>query len=170
MRQRFQKPDGSEDDFDYLAGKSGITIFALTDDGFIILKEEFKQGTRRLCLESPSAIVRPIESYLDTAKRELQEESGYVPGNLILLSENLVFGERKFNYGYRLALATDCKRQSDPTPDAGEVAFNVYLATAEEFWEAVNGERIRACQTVHAAYAAASIGLISANPVVTLNS
>lgn len=163
MRRRFRRPDGKEDDFDYLTGRTGVTIFAVTGDGLIVLKEEFKQGACRICLEAASGILEEEELLRTTAERELREETGFEPGQLIVLPERCVFGERKFPFGYRIVLATNCRQVGEPTPDPGEAAFNVYVATSEEFWNAVDSGRIRACQTIHAAYAAVVMGFISLN-------
>lgn len=162
MRQHFRRPDQVEDDFDHLTGSTGVTVFAVTDQGEIILKEEYKQGTDRLCLEAASAVTKKGEDPADTARREFREETGFRPGRLFEVPGGpFFFGERKFPFGYHLFLACDCVRVGDPTPEAGEVAFNVYLATPGEFWQEVAARRISACQTVHGAHASVAYGLIA---------
>jgi len=152
--------DKTEQEYHFVIGKEGVTIFALTTHGKVVLKEEFKQGTARICLECASAIIKKNENYLVTAARELQEETGFKATTLIPVPGRFVFGERKLPFGYRLVIATGCYQEGLPTPDEGEASFNVYLANPEEFWRAVDEEKIIACQTIHAASYAAAIGLI----------
>lgn len=66
MKRSFRRPsDQTKQEYHYVLGKNGVTIFAITTDGLVILKEEFKQGSGRVCLGCPSGIVEKSESLID---------------------------------------------------------------------------------------------------------
>lgn len=161
MQRSFLRPvDRAIRKYSYVVGKEGVTIFAITANDQIILKEEFKQGTARIGLECPSGVMDEGESPMETARRELLEETGYEAGSMFVVPGRFVFGERKFPCGYRLVMAMRCERIAEPSPEPGEAGMSVYLATASEFWSAIRDERIIACQTAHAAAYAAANGFI----------
>jgi ADP-ribose pyrophosphatase len=61
-------------------GVSAAVILALTGDGAIVLVEQFRPPLGRACIELPAGLVgdeRAGESALESARRELLEETGF---------------------------------------------------------------------------------------------
>jgi ADP-ribose pyrophosphatase len=56
---------------------SWVCIVALTDDGDVILTNEYRQAASLIALGLPGGIFEPGESAIATAERELMEEAGY---------------------------------------------------------------------------------------------
>ena len=54
-----------------------MAIVALFDDGSVLLERQFRYPHRREFIEIPAGKLEPGEPHLDTAKRELVEETGY---------------------------------------------------------------------------------------------
>lgn len=79
VARRMRSPDRRfEDDFFVLDTADWVNIVAVTPNGEFILVRQFRFGTLELSLEVPGGIVDPDEAYLDAARRELLEETGYV--------------------------------------------------------------------------------------------
>jgi ADP-ribose pyrophosphatase len=73
-------------------GVTGIVgIVAVTDEGKLLLVEQYRLPLDKRVIELPAGLVgdeagKERESLLAAANRELQEETGYHAGNLVLLA------------------------------------------------------------------------------------
>ena len=77
-RDRARSPrDGSEHDFHVAVAPDGVAVVALTDDGQIVLVEQFRHPLREVSVELPSGVVDDGEPPAEAAARELREETGY---------------------------------------------------------------------------------------------
>jgi ADP-ribose pyrophosphatase len=110
-------PDGSQGAREYIRHPGAVAIVALFDDGAVLLERQFRYPHRREFIEVPAGKLEPGEPQLDTAKRELLEETGYVAqewtrlGSIhtaiaytdeaihLFLARNLSAGERKLDQG-----------------------------------------------------------------------
>lgn len=77
-RDTVQLPDGSEGTREYIRHPGAVAIVALFDDGRLLLERQFRYPNRREFIEIPAGKLEPGEPHLETAQRELLEETGYV--------------------------------------------------------------------------------------------
>ncbi|HEX7055188.1 MAG TPA: NUDIX hydrolase [Burkholderiales bacterium] len=70
-------PDGSHGEREYIRHPGAVAIVALFDDGRVLLERQFRYPQRREFIEIPAGKLEPAEPPLETAKRELLEETGY---------------------------------------------------------------------------------------------
>jgi ADP-ribose pyrophosphatase len=77
-RDTVRLPDGSEGQREYIRHPGAVAIVALFDDGRVLLERQFRYPNRRVFIEIPAGKLEPGEPQLETAKRELLEETGYV--------------------------------------------------------------------------------------------
>jgi ADP-ribose pyrophosphatase len=77
-RDTVRLPDGSEGQREYIRHTGAVAIVALFEDGKVLLERQFRYPNRREFIEIPAGKLEPGEPHLDTAKRELLEETGYV--------------------------------------------------------------------------------------------
>ena len=76
-----QMPNGQVlDPFYILEYPDYINVVALTPDQQVVLIREYRHGAARTILELPSGVVDGEEPPLETARRELLEETGYGGG------------------------------------------------------------------------------------------
>jgi ADP-ribose pyrophosphatase len=79
-RDTVRLPDGSLGEREYIRHPGAVAIIALTDDRKLLLERQYRYPPRREFIEIPAGKLEPGEPHLDTAKRELLEETGYVAG------------------------------------------------------------------------------------------
>jgi len=78
---------GDEHDFFILEAPDWINVIALTENGEIVLIEQYRHGSQSVTIEIPGGMVDPGEHPLQTAKRELLEETGYAGENWLQIGE-----------------------------------------------------------------------------------
>ncbi len=74
---RVRLPDGSQSAREYVVHPGAVCIIALLPDGRVVLERQFRYPHHRAFIELPAGKIDPGEDPLATAKRELQEETGY---------------------------------------------------------------------------------------------
>lgn len=74
-------PVGIEmDDYYVLEYPNWVTVIAITIDGKYVVERQYRHGIQKTCYELCGGTVEKGEDVLDTAKRELKEETGYEGG------------------------------------------------------------------------------------------
>jgi ADP-ribose pyrophosphatase len=77
-RDTVRLPDGSEGTREYIRHPGAVAIVPLLDGGRVLLERQYRYPNRREFIEIPAGKLEPGEPHLETAKRELLEETGYV--------------------------------------------------------------------------------------------
>jgi ADP-ribose diphosphatase len=78
-------PDGSQTAREYIRHPGAVGIVAVPGDGQVLLVRQHRYPHRRDFLEIPAGKLEPDEPALETGKRELLEETGYVAAQWKLL-------------------------------------------------------------------------------------
>jgi ADP-ribose pyrophosphatase len=73
-------PDGKPARREYITHPGAALILPLFEDGSVLLERQFRYPVGMHCYELPAGKLEPSEPALETAKRELLEETGYVAG------------------------------------------------------------------------------------------
>lgn len=73
-------PDGGESAREYIRHPGAVAIVALFEDARVLLERQYRYPQRRHFVEIPAGKLEPNEPHLETAKRELLEETGYSAG------------------------------------------------------------------------------------------
>jgi ADP-ribose pyrophosphatase len=77
QRDQVKLPDGSPGVREYIRHPGAVAVVALFDDGRVLLERQFRYPHGRDFLEVPAGKLEPGEPQLDSARRELLEETGY---------------------------------------------------------------------------------------------
>ncbi|MFB6266750.1 MAG: NUDIX hydrolase [Halodesulfurarchaeum sp.] len=80
VHETVRLPDGTETDFDYLHDEPAVVILAFTPEEDLVVIDEWRQSVKRVNRGLPAGSVEPEDGDLAAAaRRELEEETGYVP-------------------------------------------------------------------------------------------
>lgn len=77
-RDRVRLPDGTESAREYIVHPGAAVMVPMLNDGRVLIERQFRYPLRRVFIEVPAGKRDPGENFLDTARRELLEETGYV--------------------------------------------------------------------------------------------
>jgi ADP-ribose pyrophosphatase len=79
-------PDGSLGVREYVEHPGAAAMVPLFDDGRILIERQFRYGPNQVFVEIPAGKLDPGEVSLQTAKRELLEETGHIAGQWALMT------------------------------------------------------------------------------------
>jgi len=74
---RVRLPDGSQSVREHIVHPGAVVILAALDNGKLLFERQFRYPLGQVFLELPAGKIDPLEHPLDTARRELREETGY---------------------------------------------------------------------------------------------
>jgi ADP-ribose diphosphatase len=76
-RDRVRLPDGGVAEREYIRHPGAVCIIAMLDSGELVMERQFRYPLGRDMIELPAGKIDPGEPPLETARRELLEETGY---------------------------------------------------------------------------------------------
>jgi ADP-ribose pyrophosphatase len=79
---RVRLPSGRESVREIVEHPGSVVIVPVTVDGKVVLIQHYRHATGRTLLELPAGLIDEGEAVLETARRELREETGYEAGSL----------------------------------------------------------------------------------------
>lgn len=142
-------PDGKTAKREIVKHPGAVAVIALTDEGKIIMVDQYRKPLERSLLEIPAGKLEPGEKPEITAARELEEETGYAAGKLEYLTSFYTspgFADELIH----IYFATEIKKMENP-PNGDEDEFvELYEATLEEAVKYMEEKRIYDAKTVYA--------------------
>jgi ADP-ribose pyrophosphatase len=82
LLNRRYKLDDNVIDRDVVHFGEAVAVIPVKDDGNIVMIRQFRIPVEEWILEIPAGRVEKGEGWIEAAKRELQEEAGYIAGSL----------------------------------------------------------------------------------------
>ena len=131
-------PNGAKSHREIVRHQGAVCVIPVTDEGEVIMVRQFRYPFGRVLLEIPAGKLEPNEDPLDAARRELEEESGVVAGNIEYMGEIFttvaIFDEKIHAY-----LATDLVyKNAHPDEDEFLEVEKIPLSTLVDM--VMNGE------------------------------
>ena len=128
-RDVVQLPDGSRTVREYLRHPGAVGIVAVLDDGKVLLVRQHRYQHRRDFIEIPAGKLEPGEPALETGKRELLEETGYVAAQwtrLGIIDNAIVYSDERIELWLARGLSAETQKL-----DHGEFLEVVQLPLAD---------------------------------------
>ena len=155
-KDRVKLPDGAViDDFYTVTIPDAAMIVALTDDGRVILKTEYRYACRESVIACPAGMINPGETPEQTARRELLEETGYQSDDWTYMGPTWE-STSKLTNTMHLFLARGCRKTSGQNLDENE-AIDIIQIGFDEAIEWVMEGKINANSSAHALLKAARL-------------
>lgn len=130
-KDHVQLPSGLEmDDFYIVESGDWVNVIAITEDNLVILEEQYRHGIGHICFELPACNVSEGEDYLEAAKRELLEETGYAGGVWTAYGVSAPNASNMNNLCYTF-LAKGVKKLAEPQLEVSE-DLRIHFLTKNE--------------------------------------
>jgi ADP-ribose pyrophosphatase len=110
---------GQTHDMFVLDQPNWVNVIPLTPDDQVVMVEQWRHGSRTVELETPGGLMDDGETPEVSARRELLEETGYEPGQILHLGTVKPNPAIQSNVQHYL-LATGCRKVSDLNLDHAE--------------------------------------------------
>jgi ADP-ribose pyrophosphatase len=123
------------DDYFVWESPTIATIVPITEDGKFVLCEQYRYAVDKIMYQFPAGGVEKNESVEDGARRELEEETGYVADTLEFLGDSAAY-PTKMSGWHHLYLARNV-RPDGVRQDSENEPTRVVLKTPEELWELI---------------------------------
>jgi ADP-ribose pyrophosphatase len=148
IKKIFQMPNGQILDYDIIDTFSFVCIAAATPQHDIILVEQYRPGPERLMVSFPEGQIDKEESPIETAQRELLEETGYLAASLEFVKEM----PEAYSQGKKLIfIALNCEKIQEQRPDDSEF-IRVFTMPKAEFEQYLINPQITNFNNVDAGY------------------
>ncbi len=148
----FQLPDGSLQQFEIFDrdGLQHAACIAITTDGKVLIAEQFRAGPEAIMQELPGGSVDEGEDPQTAVLRELQEETGYMPGKVEYLGK--VYKDAYMNGTWHYYLVTGCELSSHAQNLDIDERINVRTITIDELLDNARKARMTDVEAVFLAY------------------
>lgn len=124
-------PDGTIiDDYTVVSLPSGVIVVATDIEGRLLAQYEYKYAINRTILNLPSGSIEDSASVLETAKKELLEETGYESTELEFV-DTLYEYPSKADHLVHIVRARNAKKITDVQHEQTESISEVLLLTPE---------------------------------------
>jgi 8-oxo-dGTP pyrophosphatase MutT (NUDIX family) len=140
----------NEHTFYVLENTDWVNVIPITKDNQVVLIEQFRFGIEAVALEIPGGMVDEGETPEDSARRELLEETGYSPGEIVYLGKSHP-NPATHNNTLHHFLALNCEKTHDVTFDNTENVVTK-LASVDDIPQLIRDEKITHALVVAAFY------------------
>ncbi|WP_100331479.1 NUDIX hydrolase [Bacillus xiapuensis] len=142
-------PNGKRAKRELIKHPGAVAILALTEEGKLVLVEQYRKALERSLVEIPAGKLEPGEEPEKTARRELEEETGYACRSLTLL-QSFYTSPGFADELVHLFIAKDLVKKKDALPPDEDEFVELMEVTLEEAEHLIKQQRIHDAKTVYA--------------------
>jgi ADP-ribose pyrophosphatase len=142
-------PNGKKSKRELIKHPGAVAVVAITDENKIIFVEQFRKPLEKSIIEIPAGKLEPGEIPEKTAKRELEEETGYTSTSLTKIASFYTspgFADEQMH----IYLAKDLKKLENPPALDEDEFIEILELTLDEAKRYVKNERIQDAKTNYA--------------------
>ena len=144
-----QVPNGNVVKWDFIGHKGAAAMLAVREDGKLLMVRQWRNALDRYTLEIPAGGLNGADEPTETAAiRELEEETGYIAGDvqfLLSIYTTVAFCNEKID----IYLARNLKRRESPHLDEDE-CIDVKACELDELVQMIYDGKIEDSKTVGA--------------------
>lgn len=141
IERKFRLPSGKIIDYFNWGGTAMPSIvFAVTPDKEVIALKQFRYGINDIIVELPGGCPLKGDTAEETARKELEEETGYHAESFTVLGPPLWFEPANCTTAYVPILATGCQKVCEPEMDETEFAEVILYSLKDWISKIRNGE------------------------------
>ncbi|GEN31870.1 ADP-ribose pyrophosphatase [Cerasibacillus quisquiliarum] len=152
-------PNGQYSKREIIKHPGAVAVIAVTPDKKIVFVEQYRKPLEKSLVEIPAGKLERNEEPLTTARRELEEETGYTTKELTLVTSFYTSPGFADELIY-IYLAKDLVRLEDPPKGDEDEFVEVIELTLDEAKKYVKDERIHDAKTNYAVLYLESSGLL----------
>lgn len=145
-QNEFEMPNGKRGTYYFVDSMGSSFIVPITRDGKIIMTRQYRYLIDEESIEFPGGGVKDGQSYEETAREELKEETGYVAEKLEYAGEFVPWNGAT-NERCKVFIATNL-RKGEAALEETERGMKIVLATTEEVNEMIKNNIIKDGQTL----------------------
>jgi ADP-ribose pyrophosphatase len=145
QRDTIALPDGQQTKREFVLHPGAVVILPLLDDGTVLMERQFRYPLHQVFIEFPAGKIDHNEDPLASAKRELEEETGYTASEwqyVTRIHNAIAYSDEHLD----LYLARGLKAGQQKL-DEGEF-LETYTATIDELLQGVRDGSITDVKTV----------------------
>jgi ADP-ribose pyrophosphatase len=147
--QTVELPNGKEAKREVVLHPGAVTVLAITEEDKILLVRQYRTATGCVLVETPAGKLEQGEDPLECAKRELEEETGYLAKEWRKM--NSFFTSPGFSDELIHCYVATGLTRKEQSLDADEF-LDVIEASADEVRKMIDSEEIYDAKTLLAAY------------------
>jgi ADP-ribose diphosphatase len=152
-RDACRLPDGTVVESYYVREHAGFSVtFAITPRNEVVFTRQYKHGFGDFVLELPGGMLEPDEDAVSCARRELEEETGYVAAQFERIAE-FITDPTSSTGRFSLFIARDAVPEGSADPENTE-AIDTVLVPMHNVLDQVRNRHVRAQSQVASIYTA----------------